>query len=53
MFVQIDPNHYEYFQPQIRSMFELRYRVFCERLGWVPGENLMERDLPVSVYFDD
>ncbi len=44
MFFQIDPNQHENFQPQIKSMFELRYRVFCERLGWVPGENQMERD---------
>ncbi|WP_085905370.1 acyl-homoserine-lactone synthase [Kiloniella majae] len=48
MFFQIDPKHYEHFQPQMKSMFELRYRVFCERLGWVPGENQMERD-----HFDD
>ncbi|KLN59138.1 hypothetical protein WH96_19415 [Kiloniella spongiae] len=48
MFFQIDPNHYEHFQPQMKSMFELRYRVFCERLGWVPGEDQMERD-----HFDD
>ncbi|MEH6631027.1 MAG: acyl-homoserine-lactone synthase [Halopseudomonas aestusnigri] len=44
MFFQIDPSQHENFQPQIKSMFELRYRVFCERLGWVPGENQMERD---------
>ncbi|WP_419905435.1 acyl-homoserine-lactone synthase [Kiloniella sp.] len=48
MFFQIDPSQHNNFQPQIKSMFELRYRVFCERLGWVPGDNQMERDA-----FDD
>ncbi|WP_020592786.1 acyl-homoserine-lactone synthase [Kiloniella laminariae] len=44
MFFQIDPQQHNNFKSQINSMFELRYRVFCERLGWVPGENQMERD---------
>ncbi|MCZ4279479.1 GNAT family N-acetyltransferase [Kiloniella laminariae] len=44
MFFQIDPQQHSNFKSQINSMFALRYRVFCERLGWVPGENQMERD---------
>lgn len=44
MFMLITPDKYDHFAPQLESMFALRYRVFTDRLGWVKGQNGIERD---------
>ena len=45
MFIEIDAPHYQQFRVQLNSMFALRHRVFCERLGWVNAKGSEEKDV--------
>lgn len=44
MFIEIEAPYYQQFRTQLNSMFALRHRVFCERLGWVAPKGSEEKD---------